>query len=963
MFTKYLAVSSTLILCTGLVTSHAVDESDSTAVESAPLFQLPDTETDTIAESAGIAEVSEDGTAAFTIPDAESDSEDSTSDAYGMADPAFEDDESEDEVYHILPDFVVSAEYDRGYYSANSLAGTRTDGLIKDTPMTVSVVNSELMSDLNLYGIDDIAGLIAGAETEEDGFTNRAIRFRGFRSNFQLFEFMPRQISQDGYNVDRADVVRGANSLVYGQAAPGGKVNFLAKTAQFNKDKTSIETSVSDKDLFRVSFDHNQVINDKLAVRVMGVHEEREFNQDFKEKEFNGLTVEATYRPTEKTQIRLHLEGIDERRNNPAGTYIDKTGLQGMSGIPEGLPATPDIVDFLPNALLGSIFDAGAIDYYTRPDLNTNSPRPILIQLDSKQDIKDLYSDITPENSGTLSSPDEERNTDGFFFIGDITHAFTDDLQLKVAVMREEQNTELLQNTDRANLYGSLQFAGVRAAADEVGGVDAENSDRLFIKPAWQQKESRDETSALRSTLSWNTEIAESKQQILFGLDYDRRDGSAKLETLVYEDVANSGDSFPGNQVAKDYYQLSTGSYNYFDTTTTSNLTGNPTPSNQFIANGIGTFLPEREESATVETKAIWTAIQGSYMSSRLHTLVGVRFDMMNVQSSFSDIKTGSVGGAPNPSKREENYTQASPSIGALFWITPSWAIFANYAESIESPTGFSIDPEGDIVPPQTGKGFEYGFKFDLLDGKLNGQILSFMIEKENDTGRLSDIVLREIYPNLVDDAGNFSKAGANVAGTTVESKGYEADIYYNPTSSLSIFLGYAYLDTETTESPLGINDGSTVAGTSRHSATFTARYSFKDGALKGWYCGLSEKYRSKSFLGNFYEDIAYTNPKFPERNRIDFRDGRSDILPVTDGVTGEVKQPKKHKVYLSDHLETSVFVGWRGKLFNKSRTAPVYNFQVTVDNLFDAIDLVNRGSTAFYTENRTISLKASVQF
>ena len=49
MFTKYLAVSSTLILCTGLVTSHAVDESDSTAVESAPLFQLPDTETDTIA--------------------------------------------------------------------------------------------------------------------------------------------------------------------------------------------------------------------------------------------------------------------------------------------------------------------------------------------------------------------------------------------------------------------------------------------------------------------------------------------------------------------------------------------------------------------------------------------------------------------------------------------------------------------------------------------------------------------------------------------------------------------------------------------------------------------------------------------------------------------------------------------------------------------------------------------------
>ena len=907
----------------------------------------------TVTQSDESTVISEDGIATLSISDTEKASSSNTPD------------ESKSESYYILPDFVVSGERDRGYYSANSLAGTRTNQMIKNTPMTISVVNKDLIEDLNLYGIDDIAGLIASAETEEDGFTNRAVRFRGFRSNFQLFEFMPRQISQNGYNIDRADVVRGANSLIYGQAAPGGKINFLAKTARFDKDRTAFDTSVSDKDLFRVSFDHNQIINEKFAVRVMGVHEEREFNQDFKEKEFNGLTIDATYRPTEKTQIRLHLEGIDEFRNSPAGTYIDKTGLQGMSGIPEGLPATPDIVDFLPDALLSSIFDAGAIDYNTRPDLNTNNPRPILIQLNSEQDIRDFYSDITVENSGTLSSPDEERNTDGFFLIGDITHSFTDDLQLKVAVMREEQNTDLLQNTDRANIYGSLQFAGVKPETQEVGGVDAENSDRLFIKPVWQQKESSDETSALRSTLSWSTEIAESKQQILFGLDYDQRDGSSELETLVNAGAVNPDGSFPGNQTAKDYYQLSSGVYNYFDTTTTSNLnlTGTTQPSNQFISDGIATFLPDRKESATVVTKAIWTAAQGSYLDNRLHTLVGMRFDTMNVKSSFSDIKTGNVGGAPNPSKREEEYTQASPSIGALFWIKPGWAIFANYAESIESPTGFSIDPEGNIVPPQTGKGLEYGFKFDLLNGKLNGQILGFQVEKENDTARLSDIVLREIYPNLVDEDGRFTRAGAIVAGTNVESSGFEADIYYNPAPKLSLFLGYAYLNTEITESPLGLNDGSVVPGTSRHSATFTARYSFKDGKLKGWYCGLSEKYRSKSFLGNFYEDIAYTNPTFPERNRVDFRDGRSDLLPVTDGETGEIVQPKKHKVYLSDHLETSVFLGWRGKLFNKTRTAPVYNFQLTVDNLFDAIDLVNRGSNAYYTENRTISLRAGIQF
>ena len=928
MLTKYPTISSALIFLTALVTTYAGNETKSTASQS---------DESTV--------ISEDGIAALSISDTEKSSSSNTPN------------ESKSESYYILPDFVVSGEHDRGYYSANSLAGTRTNQMIKNTPMTISVVNKDLIEDLNLYGIDDIAGLIASAEAEEDGFTNRAVRFRGFRSNFQLFEFMPRQISQNGYNIDRADVVRGANSLIYGQAAPGGKINFLAKKARFDKDRTTFDTSVSDKDLFRVSFDHNQIINDKLAVRVMGVHEEREFNQDFKEKEFNGLTIDATYRPTEKTQIRIHLEGIDESRNSPAGTYIDKTGISGMSGIPDGLPATPDIVDFLPDALLSSIFDAGVIKVTETGETigETRNGLTPYIQLNSVQDIKDLYSDITVENSGTLSSPDEERNTDGFFLIGDITHSFTDDLQLKVAAMREEQNTDLLQNANRAVIFGSLKWGGViNPEANEVGGVDAENSDRLFIKPAWQQKEGRDETSALRSTLSWKTEIAGSKQQILLGFDYDRRDGYEKLDTLVGDSISNPF----GNNNGKDYYLLSAGDYNYFDTTTTSNLTGNTNPSN-FTAGETASFRPDREQSATVETKAIWTAAQGSYLDNRLHTLVGMRFDTMNVKSSFSDFKVGR-----DPIKTEEEYTQASPSIGALFWIKPGWAIFANYAESIESPTGFSIDPEGNIVPPQTGKGVEYGFKFDLLEGKLNGQILGFQVEKENDTVRLSDSVLRAIYPDLVDQVtGNFTKAGANVAGTNVESNGFEADIYYNPAPKLSLFLGYAYLDTEITKSPLGINDGSVVPGTSRHSATFTARYSFKDGKLKGWYCGLSEKYRSKSFLGNFYEDIAHTNDKFPNQNDITQRDGKPDLLEVTDASTGEVVQPKKHKVYLSDRLETSVFLGWRGKLFDKTRTAPVYNFQLTVDNLFDAIDLVNRGSNAFYTENRTISLKAGIQF
>jgi outer membrane receptor for ferric coprogen and ferric-rhodotorulic acid len=41
------------------------------------------------------------------------------------------------------------------------------------------------------------------------------------------------------------------------------------------------------------------------------------------------------------------------------------------------------------------------------------------------------------------------------------------------------------------------------------------------------------------------------------------------------------------------------------------------------------------------------------------------------------------------------------------------------------------LTPLGEIIPPVFGEGYEYGFRFDLLDGKLNGQITAFYIEKE----------------------------------------------------------------------------------------------------------------------------------------------------------------------------------------------------------------------------------------
>lgn len=963
-------------------------------VKDAAVFVLPDVEetTEEISESADeeVAEFSLEGT------------EDSSD-----GDVAIDDQVGDDEQYYVLPDFVVSAEKDSGYYSANALAGTRTNQAIKDTPMTISVVNRELLEDFNLTEIDSLAQVVASVQSEGESFSNRLLRFRGLLTRFQLFEFMPRQGAQNSYNVERVEVVRGANSLVYGQAAPGGKANFLGKKAEFSNNKTKLEAEYGENDLFRTSIDFNREINDKVAVRLMATHQEKDFDQDYKTHEFNGVTAAVTYRPTNRTNFRLHAEYYDELRVNPKGVYTDRTNNYGVTGILENLPVTPDIVDFLSSSALQSIID------YNDGTLQLNSAwnNPNLVDpqlnINSADDLRQFYSSVTADNSGTLGANDLEQTRDGIFILADVTQQITDELSVKFAYSHEEQNANNLIRADASNIYLSSRISNnnndparnllgpyVRRLDQEPDPIIYDGSDPStmpspYMTPFWQSSSSNDDTDAIRTTFSWNKEIAGSEQQFLLGLDFDRRASDDIQYQEVYGSTPIAADgSWAGAWRGKDYILLN--DYNAGDDAATnldqqSSLSGNFNPNANFGGNNGGTtpnrnpigglagdaafnqtiMQLQRERESVVTTKAAWLAAQGQYMNGRLNTLLGVRLDLIDLDAETSNFQGSQF------SDISENYTEVSPSLGVLFWVNENIGVFANYAESIESPNGWALDPYGDSVPPETGRGLEGGVKFEFLDGQLSGQLIYFIIEKENDrvTG-LSQTQLRQLYPDLVDVTGTFNSLGLNVPGLETESTGIELDLYYNPTPSLSFFLGYAYVDATFTSSPTNnsgdpiVSSGQLVPGTAHHSANFTARYTFKEGKLKGWYMGSNLKYRSKSFYNRLYQDIGMNGDAVtPSGVGADFYDGVPDAFPIRNQVTGElIAEPEGYDLWLDDNFETTVFLGWRGKL-TKGKDAPLYNVQLSVSNLFDERDLIATGNNARYTDGRRASIRASIEF
>ena len=127
---------------------------------------------------------------------------------------------------------------------------------------------------------------------------------------------------------------------------------------------------------------------------------------------------------------------------------------------------------------------------------------------------------------------------------------------------------------------------------------------------------------------------------------------------------------------------------------------------------------------------------------------------------------------------------------------------------------------------------------------------MGFYVEKKNDSTQFENPVLRawakinapELFESYIDFTdpndpqlrSRFTRFGVT-ADTVVISKGVELDLYYNPIPLTTLFLGYAYLDTEVDNSPvvsegtnIGIKDGHTNPGTSHHKGVINFRKNFQ---------------------------------------------------------------------------------------------------------------------------------------
>lgn len=238
---------------------------------------------------------------------------------------AFAGEVSED-VYE-LSDFVVTDENDKGYFSGSSTSATKANELIKNTPVNVTVLNEKLLDDLGINTTEDLAMVASSIDTDPTSYSLDQIRIRGFRNTFTRFNGYRRTLARDGYNIGRYDIIKGANSMIFGQASPGGTVNAIPLLANFRKDAGSVLYSFGNKDFLKVGFNYNKIFSDKLAARLMLVDHYQGYDHRYKNYDLKSKTLALNYRPDYTSSLQLHIEKVDSSFSFPSLSMKDDTRI------------------------------------------------------------------------------------------------------------------------------------------------------------------------------------------------------------------------------------------------------------------------------------------------------------------------------------------------------------------------------------------------------------------------------------------------------------------------------------------------------------------------------------------------------------------------------------------------------------------------------------------------------------
>ncbi len=242
---------------------------------------------------------------------------------------------TEEEAYRLAP-VIVNANADSGDDSKTVVAqelwvGGKVATSILNTPASVSVVTEKELEQRSVNTTEEALqytpGVITdyyGTDDRNDYFQIRGFNATTYRDGLTLGSM--RGVREEPFAFERIEILRGANSTLFGPADPGGSVNFVTKQPRFNSFGQGYVTygSYNHKE---TGIDVGDALNDdktvagRFTAKMQNSDREYDHSQDDNRFAMGGLT----WAPTDFTKATMVLDYLKtDSSPNSGGAPLDK---------------------------------------------------------------------------------------------------------------------------------------------------------------------------------------------------------------------------------------------------------------------------------------------------------------------------------------------------------------------------------------------------------------------------------------------------------------------------------------------------------------------------------------------------------------------------------------------------------------------------------------------------------------
>jgi catecholate siderophore receptor len=259
------------------------------------------------------------------------------------------------------------------YNQDTTSSATRTDTALIDTPQAISIVTRDQIDDLGLQSMADVVRYVPGVGYAQGEGNRDALVFRGNASTADYFTNGLRDDTQyyrDLYNIERVEILRGPNAMVFGRGGLGGVLNRVTRQAGWGIDN-ELHIEAGSHEHFRGTIDYNLELSPTAALRIVGLYQDSGSYRDGVTYERFGVNPTATFALGAATTVEFGYEHFEDQRiadrgvpANPGGTRANPASpLDGYQSTFFGDPArspTDTVVDAF-NLLVEHQFENGLL--------------------------------------------------------------------------------------------------------------------------------------------------------------------------------------------------------------------------------------------------------------------------------------------------------------------------------------------------------------------------------------------------------------------------------------------------------------------------------------------------------------------------------------------------------------------------------------------------------------------------